>query len=33
MSIVGKLFEGSMRKALMQDLDDIAAATEGSSKG
>lgn len=33
MSIAGKLFEGSMRKALMGDLDDIAAAAEGSSKG
>lgn len=28
MSIVGKLFEGSTRKALRQDLDDIAAAAE-----
>jgi carbon monoxide dehydrogenase subunit G len=28
MSFVGKLFEGSMRKALAQDLDDIANAVE-----
>lgn len=28
MSVVGKLFEGSMRKALLRDLDDIAAAAE-----
>ena len=28
MSVVGKLFEGSTRKALMADLDDIAAAAE-----
>ena len=28
MSAIGKLFEGSTRKALAQDLDDIAAAAE-----
>ena len=28
MSAVGKLFEGSTRKALLADLDDIAAAAE-----
>ena len=28
MSVVGKLFEGQTRKALMQDLDDIAKAAE-----
>lgn len=31
MSMVGKLFEGSMRKALMQDLDDIATAAEADA--
>ena len=29
MSLIGKLLEGSTRKALMADLDDIAAAAEG----
>ena len=28
MSVVGRLFEGQTRKALMQDLDDIADAAE-----
>jgi carbon monoxide dehydrogenase subunit G len=28
LSLTGKLFEGSMRKALHRDLDDIAAAAE-----
>ena len=28
MSVFGKLFEGTTRKALLQDLDDIAAAAE-----
>jgi carbon monoxide dehydrogenase subunit G len=28
MSVIGKLFEGSTRKALAKDLDDIAAAAE-----
>ncbi len=28
MALFGKLFEGSMRKALAQDLDDIANAAE-----
>lgn len=31
MAIVGKLFEGSTRKALAKDLDDIAAAAEADS--
>ncbi len=31
MSVIGKLFEGSTRKALMADLDDIAAAAEADS--
>ena len=31
MSIVGKLFEGSTRKALSADLDDIARAAEAES--
>ena len=30
MSVIGKLFEGSTRKMLMQDLDDIAAAAEAA---
>ena len=30
MSIVGKLFEGSTKKALLADLDDIAAAAEAA---
>jgi hypothetical protein len=30
MSVVGRLFEGSTRKAIKQDLDDIAAAAEAS---
>lgn len=30
MSFVGKFFEGSMKKAMRQDLDDIAAAAEVS---
>jgi carbon monoxide dehydrogenase subunit G len=30
MSVVGKLFERSTKKALLQDLDDIAAAAEAS---
>lgn len=30
MGLVGKLFEGSTRKALAQDLDDIAKAAEGA---
>lgn len=30
MSLVGRLFEGQTRKALMADLDDIAAAAEAS---
>ncbi len=32
MSAVGKLFEGSTRKALMADLDDIAAAAEADAR-
>jgi carbon monoxide dehydrogenase subunit G len=31
MSLVGKLFEGSMKKALRADLDDIAAAAEAAA--
>ena len=31
MSLLGKLMEGSTRKALMADLDDIAAAAEAES--
>lgn len=31
MSLVGKLFEGTVRKALTQDLDDIAAAAEATA--
>ena len=30
MSVFGKLFEGSTRKALLQDLDDIAVAAEAT---
>jgi len=30
MSIIGKLFEGTTRKALAQDLDDIAATAESA---
>ena len=32
MSAVGRLFEGSTRKALMADLDDIAAAAEADAQ-
>ncbi len=32
MAAVGKLFEGSTRKALMADLDDIAAAAEAEAQ-
>jgi len=32
MSVVGRLFEGSTRKALVADLDDIAAAAEAEAK-
>ena len=31
MSVVGRLFEGQTKKALLQDLDDIARAAEGSA--
>ena len=31
MSVLGKLFEGSMRKALLADLDDIAVAAEAAA--